>query len=297
MRYLSGSLDLNTLQFDVSGMYTPRLVFDYAYATYTNEVDQLQIYCAADTGVSYTLLEVMPGGLTGILNTGGAYNGYFVPNASQWATHSVALPAGTKRIRFTAVGAYGNNLYLDNVRVEETPVPELLTVQGTLLNTQCYNATNTITVGGTAPFVMESGAIATFIAGQKIRYLAGSLVKSGSYMHGYISPTGNYCGTPPPVPFAASTGTDENSFSPTSGNKFLVFPNPADHRITIRSLQQIDYRQITVKVYGLPGTLVLQQEFMNTQRMELSLEDIPAGIYLITIQTGKEVETVKLIRR
>jgi hypothetical protein len=177
MRYLSGSLELNTLQFDISGMNAPVLIFDYAYV------------------------------------------------------------------------------------------------------------------------IMEPGASATFIAGQKIRYLAGSLVKSGSYMHGYISPTGNYCGNPPPVPFAGSTGTGEQPFSSTSGNKFLVFPNPAEDRIIIQSIQPIDCREIDVKIYGLPGMLVMEQDFFNTPRMEFSLQNFPSGIYLVNIRAGKEVETVKLIKR
>ena len=41
----------------------------------------------------------------------------FVPTASQWATKRYSLPVGTNRIRFKAVSAYGNNLYLDNCTV------------------------------------------------------------------------------------------------------------------------------------------------------------------------------------
>jgi hypothetical protein len=65
----------------------------------------------------------MPGGLTGILNTGGALETSFVPVAGEWETHTIILPAGTNKVRFTAISAFGNNLYIDNVKVEGTPCP------------------------------------------------------------------------------------------------------------------------------------------------------------------------------
>jgi len=104
-----------------TGVTSHRLKFDYAYATYVAEVDQMDVYYSLDNGSSYNLLLAMPGGLTGILNTGGATTSSFVPSASQWATQTLVLPIGTNRLRFTATSAYGNDLFLDNVTVEEVP--------------------------------------------------------------------------------------------------------------------------------------------------------------------------------
>ncbi len=94
------------------------LSFDYAYATYTDgEVDALEIYTSIDEGQSYQLAEAMLGGPSGPLNTAGSTGSNFVPTAGQWATKTIVLPQGTNALRFTAISAYGNNLYLDNVRV------------------------------------------------------------------------------------------------------------------------------------------------------------------------------------
>lgn len=60
-----------TLQFDISALTSPLLKFDYAYATYSGEVDQMDVYYSTNNGSTYTLLLAMPGGTSGILNTGG----------------------------------------------------------------------------------------------------------------------------------------------------------------------------------------------------------------------------------
>jgi len=109
--------DLVTLQFDISALTSPLLKFDYAYATYSGEVDQMDVYYSTNNGSTYTLLLAMPGGTSGILNTGGTTTSPFVPTAGQWGSQTLTLPAGTNKIKFTATSAYGNNLYLDNVKV------------------------------------------------------------------------------------------------------------------------------------------------------------------------------------
>lgn len=109
--------NLITLQFNAASLTNPTLKFDYAYATYIDEVDQLDVWYSNNNGITYSLLLAMPGGETGILNTGGVSAAQFVPSAAQWASQSLALPAGTNKVKFTATSAYGNSLYLDNVKV------------------------------------------------------------------------------------------------------------------------------------------------------------------------------------
>jgi hypothetical protein len=108
---------LFSMPFTNGTLTAPTLKFDYAYATYATEVDEMDVYYSIDGGANFTLLLAMPGGPTGILNTGGVSTAAFVPTAAQWATRTITLPAGTNMVAFNATSAYGNNLYLDNVRV------------------------------------------------------------------------------------------------------------------------------------------------------------------------------------
>jgi hypothetical protein len=93
------------------------VIFDHAYTCGSSEVDRLDIYTSNNGGGSWTLLVSILGGPGGPLRTAPPTYNIFVPNASQWATKSYLLPVGTNKIKFTGVTAYGNNLYLDNVRI------------------------------------------------------------------------------------------------------------------------------------------------------------------------------------
>jgi hypothetical protein len=144
------------------------LVFDHAYATYQTEVDRLEIYYSINGGSSWTLLVNLLGGVSGPLVTAPPTTNVFVPTASQWATKRYNLPAGVNKVKFTGISAYGNNLYVDNIRVGQpftndvaaisidAPLTGMLpgstapkvTVKNMGTATQSFPVTLTITPGG-----------------------------------------------------------------------------------------------------------------------------------------------------
>ena len=118
----SGSEQLYTSQFEPSTTgYVLR--FDEAYASALNYDDQLQILTSTDGGVTWTQLDLLDGGDTGPLNTGGDQSaGAFTPTSGQWKTFTYPLPIGTNIVQFNAISAYGNYLYLDNIHIF-VPIP------------------------------------------------------------------------------------------------------------------------------------------------------------------------------
>lgn len=115
--YQSGYFDLITKTFPatVSG---DSLIFDHAYATAVGGYnDLLNVYTSTNGGSTWTLLVTLIGGNSGPLVTAPATNDLFVPTSSQWATKRYSLPAGTNKVKFDAVTAFGNSLYLDNVKI------------------------------------------------------------------------------------------------------------------------------------------------------------------------------------
>ena len=111
------TFDIITPQFTaaVSG---DSLIFDHAYATYSGTAnDQLKIWYSTDGGSTWTQLVLLNGGASGELTTAPPTGQAFVPTPAQWATKRFALPLGTNKLKFSAISAYGNNLYLDNIKI------------------------------------------------------------------------------------------------------------------------------------------------------------------------------------
>ncbi|MCX6305010.1 MAG: T9SS type A sorting domain-containing protein [Bacteroidetes bacterium] len=165
----NGTYELKTLPIDISGLAMPVVRFNYAYATYVSEIDELDISYSADNGATWHILLNMPGGTNGILNTGGASFDPFVPASSQWGTQTIPLPAGTNMIKFTAIAAYGNNLYLDNITVMDNSPFAIQLINAS--NALCFGtATGFIDIsvsGGTQPYsyLWSNGAVTQDIGG------------------------------------------------------------------------------------------------------------------------------------
>ncbi|GAB2965080.1 hypothetical protein GCM10027048_38260 [Hymenobacter coalescens] len=101
-----------------------QLVFDRAYARQaTTSSDQLRVAFSGDCGVTWTNNVNINAGLL-ISNTGSLpVAGAFTPTASEWRTTTLNIPASLQgssslvvRLQVSAGG--GNNLYLDNFRVQ-----------------------------------------------------------------------------------------------------------------------------------------------------------------------------------
>lgn len=105
----------------------PVLVYEQAYAqTSVGNADRLEVALSFDCGRTWTVRQRRAGAG---LARGNAPAGptTFVPAAAQWHEERIGLgqtlPAGASfRVRFTAVAAGGNALYLDHLRVESAPL-------------------------------------------------------------------------------------------------------------------------------------------------------------------------------
>lgn len=105
-----------------------RLVFDYAYARLTaGSDDVVRIAFSSDCGSSWTTNVNIATGLL-VSNTGGQpVTGSFAPSATEWRTRTLPVPsalqgASNLLVRLEAVAGGGNNLFLDNFRVESATV-------------------------------------------------------------------------------------------------------------------------------------------------------------------------------
>ncbi|MBK8550217.1 MAG: hypothetical protein IPL53_03830 [Ignavibacteria bacterium] len=105
--------------------YGSYIYFDYAYAPrfdgWGDLYDNLEIFISTDDGNSYQSLEFITGEQLQTAPSTSDTNA-FVPDNNQWATYSRFLPPGVNRIRFKAINGCGNNLFIDNIKVDGLPV-------------------------------------------------------------------------------------------------------------------------------------------------------------------------------
>ncbi len=121
---------LTTNQFPAVIAGTNYLRFNYAHKFYqpttTLSADSMAIYTSTDGGTTWARLITLIAkntpatgyNSTNNLTTTGAIGNnteYMSPANNEWGTKLLAMPIGTDRVRFTALSAFGNNAFIDDV--------------------------------------------------------------------------------------------------------------------------------------------------------------------------------------
>lgn len=118
-------ISLITNSIDLTNSKSINLKFDYASTSKINasSTDRLRIYTSTDCGQTWNFKRNLSGA---ILQTASPSNNPFTPNGSgQWKSVNISIfginfaPSAMFKFEYTANG-FGNNFYLDNVKVETT---------------------------------------------------------------------------------------------------------------------------------------------------------------------------------
>src|SRR5690554_156437 len=78
-------------------------------------------------------------------------------------------------------------------------------------------------------------------------------------------------------------------------NKFNVFPNPASNVVTITNNENISVEQI--QVFDISGKTVKTQQFNNENQVQLNIEELASGTYMLHIQTNEGMAVKKIVRK
>jgi large repetitive protein len=147
----------------------------------------------------------------------------------------------------------------------------------------CFGASETIIV---SDFTVEDGGSATFIAGESVRFLPGTVVQPGGYMHAYISNV--FCVNPTPLVIDkdADNVVAELITDSLAGEMFVVYPNPSNGLFNIET-SGFD-NNITVEVYDVLGNQLWKQSVSGQSRFHVDLLSQPTGIYIIRIYDSEK---------
>jgi hypothetical protein len=192
----------------------------------------------------------------------------------------------------------GGSIMTERPNFRFVEIPRVMTLHGTVSDTKCYNAMQTIIVaGGGNTFNVVSGGSVTLIAGKNIILLPTTTVESGGYMHAYIST--DFCGTLPTAIVAAPVGTEETNQPLKQENSFFkVYPNPTTGDFTLEIFDDVpETATVKIEIYGMQGEGLLYEQFSGEKKHELSLNSKPSGIYYIRVFIGEVSGSVKIIKR
>jgi hypothetical protein len=155
----------------------------------------------------------------------------------------------------------------------------------TVTNTQCFNATQVITVAGNDhSFVVANGGSATLIAGQQILILPGGVVQPGGFLHGYISPGGPWCNIPALPSVVTESGQEEPG---TSSGQIRLWPNPNDGTFNF-SLKEKPQPAGEVLIYNIFGQLIYRQKLDRENMVHhITAPGLVPGMYLVRISGGE----------
>ena len=76
-------------------------------------------------------------------------------------------------------------------------------------------------------------------------------------------------------------------------NNLLIFPNPADNVINISNTLNVVFK--SVQLTDINGRVV-KSELVNASNAQISIEDLSAGVYLMTINTNQGNISKKIIK-
>jgi hypothetical protein len=223
-------------------------------------------------GGNYNVFKTENAGVVTFMGFGGLFSG----EANEWDPYN--------RVHWG--GEIASNVTLEGVEV----------VSGQDI---CFEATNTLTVGGGgSTFVVQNGGYVELVAGQRIRMLEGTHFHSGSYGLARITTTSDYCNLPPPliaVLEEKQSAVEEFAEPETSESFFKVYPNPTTGIFTLE-LSEIA-TTVTVEIYGVMGEQILRQEVSGFSMYEFDLSTQPRGIYIVRVLKGDLMEIQRVIRQ
>lgn len=279
--------------FDFSNFTDINLQFEHYFYEFQNTSSATLLY-TANNGESWNTIQ--------------SWNSD-TPNSETFSLDLTAELEGQNGVRFKwrYTGSWSWYWAIDDVLITASPmagVPIDFTLPNTVIGnneTDCFNATNQLTVAGNnISVVIENGGTATFIAGQSIRFLPGFSAIEGSTVNAYITTTASFCNPPLAIvaapPVAEKSITVEESLSEKTeqmSQSVKVYPNPNNGQFMLE-LAHFE-RPVSIQIVNLMGATVLNKQSVRAQQTDIDLSGVPQGVYFVVVNDGLNVFSQKMV--
>ena len=169
-----------------------------------------------------------------------------------------------------------------NVSENATYVAHFILINYTVTVSASITEGGTVTGGGTYAY----GSTVTVVVTPNTNYIFGSWTENGNVVSQEASYSFVVTGNRQLVAVLNDvTGVEE------SREMLSLYPNPANDKLFVESSQPIE----RCEVYSITGALLKRLDGEAT-RMELSVKSLPAGLYLLKLNTGNQVLTRRFIK-
>jgi len=162
----------------------------------------------------------------------------------------------------------------------------------------CYEATETITVGGGGDtFIVQNGGSVKLIAGYKVIMLPGTRVHSGGYLHAYCTPYGFFCDTTSTMPIPPLDLNEEIYSNPQNDDFFRIYPNPSTGVFTLELTEGQEPNGIFIEISTLMGERIFKTDMPSHRTYQINLAERPPGIYIIKVKQNDRIGIEKLMKQ
>lgn len=93
-----------------------------------------------------------------------------------------------------------------------------------------------------------------------------------------------------PIQVNVVTGVEQTAAT----TPITVYPNPAQHSLNV-DLGRVA-ESASLRLLGIDGKIVAQQELANQQLSQLDLSNLPSGIYMLHVVSGQQYSVVKVVK-
>ncbi|HUH25191.1 MAG TPA: T9SS type A sorting domain-containing protein [Flavobacterium sp.] len=77
--------------------------------------------------------------------------------------------------------------------------------------------------------------------------------------------------------------------------QFTIFPNPASNLVNITNTSNLGVEEVSI--YDVSGKLLKTQKVVSTEDIELNIEELATGTYMLQIQTNQGTAVKKIIKK
>jgi hypothetical protein len=218
----------------------------------------------------------------------------------EWKDHGPA--SGTDP--YTHTGSIFTNTGVFAVADYYFSIPDNISISCTTIGdseSECFDAKQTIIVAGDGTIVeILSGGEAIFVAGGKIYLKHGFSARDGSDVHAYITIDNQFCGSLAPSMVTYQQFQEDlvttipEKVSDEDVQSVNIYPNPTHGRLNI------DFFNFTedadIYIFNFQGQELFRTSNHNRLAMEINIENLPDGIYLIIIKSDDQIISGKLVK-